>query len=197
MSVESMAFILGGLLVAVAILGGGIEVRELKIPSVGRTSRVLAFIVGAVFISLAVFLNPPEKDTHPSANTSAPPLPAANPSRVDATTVAPAPTKGEVGDNVEWLTAAQYQLAFNKKVRDGFYPSKVQGRCKDDGEQFYAEWKQIPLGAGFFSHHAITKEFYERKNHEYVSQGYSLESLNILKDCSGRDRYQATWFKRT
>ena len=53
MSIDTMAFILGGLLVAVALLGGGLEVRELKIPSVGRIGRLLCFIVGAVFIGLA------------------------------------------------------------------------------------------------------------------------------------------------
>jgi hypothetical protein len=181
MSIDTMAFILGGLLVAVALLGGGLEVRELKIPSVGRISRLLCFIVGAVFIGLAVFLNPHEKETDPSADNT--------------TSVVPQPVKVKDSEKGEWLTAAQYQQAFDKHVQEGFYPDKVEGRCESGSEQFHVEWKGIPLGVGFFSHHAVTKEFYERKNQEYVSKGYSLESLNKFKDCSGRDRYQATWFK--
>lgn len=106
------------------------------------------------------------------------------------------PVKVAGSEKAEWLTAAQYQQAFDKQVREGFYPDKVEGRCESDSEQFHVKWKGIPLGADFVSHHAITREFYESKNQEYVSHGYSLESLNKFKDCSGRDRYQATWFKR-
>jgi hypothetical protein len=180
--VDTMAFILGGLLIAVALLGGGFEVHELKVPAVGGIGRLLCFIVGAVFIGLAVFLTPGEKETHPSAG--------------NATSVAPQPVKVESGEKAEWLTAAEYQLEFNKKASEGFYPDKVEGRCESGSEQFHAEWKALPLGESFASHHAVTKEVYESKNQEYVSEGYSLESLYKFKDCSGTDRYQATWLKR-
>ncbi len=182
MSIDTMSFILGALLVAVALLGGGIEVRELKIPSVGRSSRLLSFIGGIVFIGLAIFLQPRQNEKHSSAG---------NP-----TSVVQQPVKAEGSEKAEWLTAAQYQQAFDKHVQEGFYPDKVEAKCENGYEQFHVEWKGRPLGAGFFSHHGITKEFYESKNQEYVSNGYSLESLNKFKDCSGRDRYQATWFKR-
>ena len=182
MSIMTMSFILGGLLIAVALLGGGIEVRELKIPSVGRISRLLSFIVGAVFIGLAIFLTLRGNDNQSSGD--------------NADSSKSQPVKGEFSVKEEWMTAAQYQQAFNKRAREGFYPEKVEGRCEGSSEQFHVEWKGIPLGARFVSHHAITKERYERKNQEYVSKGYSLESLNKFKDCSGQDRYQATWFKR-
>jgi hypothetical protein len=58
MSVELLSFVLGGFLVAVGLLGGGIEVRELKVPSVGRITRVLSFAAGMAFVGLAVFLGP-------------------------------------------------------------------------------------------------------------------------------------------
>ena len=182
MSIDTMAFILGGLLVGAALLGGGIEVRELKIPSLGGTSRLLSFIGGVVFIGLALFLNPRETERQPPA--------------VDSISVARQPVKGDVNEKAEWLTAAQYQQAFDRQLKEGYYPDKVEGRCEGGSEQFHVDWKGIPIGAGFYSHHAIPKEFYERKNQEYVSSGYSLESLNKFKDCSGTDRYQATWFKR-
>jgi hypothetical protein len=177
-----MAFILGGLLIAVALLGGGLEVHELKIPAVGGIGRLLCFIVGAVFIGLALFLTSGERGTHPSA--------------VNTTPVPPQPVKVESTEKAEWLTAAQYQLEFDKHLREGFYPDKVEGRCESGFEQFHVEWKGLPLGVDFASHHGITKDDYESKNQEYISQGYSLESLNKFTDCSGRDRYQATWFKR-
>src|SRR5215831_16030923 len=45
----------GGVLVTIGLIGGGVEVREFKIPSVGRTARVLAFFGGVAFILLALF----------------------------------------------------------------------------------------------------------------------------------------------
>lgn len=57
MSVEAMSFILGGLLIAVGLFGGGIEVKEMKIPPVGQIVRGFSLVVGLVFIGLAVLLN--------------------------------------------------------------------------------------------------------------------------------------------
>jgi len=57
MSIEVLSFILGGLLVGVGILGGGIEIRELKIPQVGKLPRVCSLIAGFAFIGLAVLLS--------------------------------------------------------------------------------------------------------------------------------------------
>ena len=95
----------------------------------------------------------------------------------------------------EWLTSAQYQQIFNKQAKEGFYPIRVEGRCENGGEQFHAQWQGVPSGASFYSHHAITKESFEVKNQEYISRGYSLVSLTTFKDCSGTERYQATWLK--
>ena len=96
----------------------------------------------------------------------------------------------------EWLTSAQYQQIFNKQVREGFYPERVEGRCENGSEQFHAAWKGVPLDVSFYAQHAMTKEFYEGKNLQYSSLGYSLESISQFKDCSGTERYQALWFKR-
>jgi hypothetical protein len=104
MSINAMSFILGGFLLAVAILGGGIEIRELKIPSVGRISRLLCSIVGAGFIVLAIYLTPRDNRT---------PLFDGN-----TTSAAPHPVRAE-----EWLTAARYQQVFDKQLQDGFLPS--------------------------------------------------------------------------
>lgn len=100
-------------------------------------------------------------------------------------------------DQSKWLTSAQYQQVFNKQVRDGFYPEKVEGRCENGSEQFRAAWNGIPLDVTFVAHHAMTKQFYEGKNLKYGSLGYSLESANQFMDCSGMERYQAVWLKKS
>jgi hypothetical protein len=57
-SLETMSFILGGILVAAALFGGGLEIKELKLPRIGTIARVLAATVGIGFIALAIYLNP-------------------------------------------------------------------------------------------------------------------------------------------
>ena len=50
MSAEIVMVILGGVLVLTAVLGGGFEVKEIKIPRIGPGSRVLAAAAGTVFL---------------------------------------------------------------------------------------------------------------------------------------------------
>jgi hypothetical protein len=57
-SLETMSFILGGILVGAGLFGGGLELKELKLPQIGPIPRVLSAVVGAVFVGLAIFLNP-------------------------------------------------------------------------------------------------------------------------------------------
>jgi Ni/Co efflux regulator RcnB len=96
----------------------------------------------------------------------------------------------------QWMTSAQYQREFDTRAQKRFYPHEVEGECQSDGEKFRADWKAIPSGASFFAHHGMTREDYDRRNQEYPSKGYSLGSVKHFKDCSGIDRYQATWLKR-
>ena len=52
MSLQTMSFIFGALLLAVAILGGALEVKEIKVSNVTKNGRILAGLVGLVFIGL-------------------------------------------------------------------------------------------------------------------------------------------------
>jgi len=66
MSLAQLSFILGGLLIAVGLLGGGIEIRDLKVPPVGQVARLLSFGGGVAFVALALFvLGPQEKREGP------------------------------------------------------------------------------------------------------------------------------------
>jgi hypothetical protein len=61
MSPTLLLFGVGGLLLVAGLLGGGLEMRELKIPRVGRFARVLATGAGAVCILLGIAMStPPE-----------------------------------------------------------------------------------------------------------------------------------------
>ncbi len=97
----------------------------------------------------------------------------------------------------EWMTSQQYQEAYTKQVKEGFYPHKLEVKCKNNSEQLHAEWKAFPLGSeGFLHIYGVTREIYESKNKEYMAMGFTLESLNNFKDCAGDDYYEANWFKR-
>jgi hypothetical protein len=96
----------------------------------------------------------------------------------------------------QWMTSAQYQREFDTQAKKGFYPHQVDGECQSDGEKFRADWKAIPSGAFFFAHHGMTRQDYDRRNQEYGSKGYALGPVKHFKDCSGIDRYQATWLRR-
>jgi hypothetical protein len=57
MTLETMAFILGALLIAAGVFGGGLEIKELKIPQIRGAARVTSVFVGVVFIALAIAIN--------------------------------------------------------------------------------------------------------------------------------------------
>jgi hypothetical protein len=57
MTLQTMSFLFGAILLAVAILGGGFEIKEIKVSNVTTSVRIIAGIVGAVFIALG-FLEP-------------------------------------------------------------------------------------------------------------------------------------------
>jgi hypothetical protein len=52
LSVQLLAFFFGILLLFVAIVGGGFEIRELKVPRVGWVTRVVSAVVGAFFLTI-------------------------------------------------------------------------------------------------------------------------------------------------
>jgi hypothetical protein len=52
MTLQAMSFIFGALLLAVGILGGGFEVKEIKVSNVTTGGRILAAVAGLVFVVL-------------------------------------------------------------------------------------------------------------------------------------------------
>jgi hypothetical protein len=54
MSISSITFCAGLALIIIAIIGGGIEVKEIKIPSLGLIPRILSFAGGIALLALGV-----------------------------------------------------------------------------------------------------------------------------------------------
>jgi hypothetical protein len=56
MSIEVISFALGAILIATAVIGGGFEIREIRMPPVGAGVRVVSLLVGCVFVVLGLSL---------------------------------------------------------------------------------------------------------------------------------------------
>jgi hypothetical protein len=67
------AFLLGGLLLFFALVGGGFQVRELRVPQVGWAHRAMSLLLAAVFIGAGILLNTGSSDATQSV---APPVAA-------------------------------------------------------------------------------------------------------------------------
>src|ERR1700730_18006366 len=71
MTIQTLLLLFGALLLLIAIVGGGLEVKELKIPKVENTPRIIAAVGGIVFILMAINYNAitiEEKKTTPAAS---------------------------------------------------------------------------------------------------------------------------------
>jgi hypothetical protein len=54
MTIEAVSFAIGGILIATAIVGGGFEIKEIKMPKVGAAPRFFSMIVGAFFVMIGL-----------------------------------------------------------------------------------------------------------------------------------------------
>jgi hypothetical protein len=55
MTLQTLSFIFGALLLLAGIVGGGFEIKEVKVPALEVRSRILSSAVGVIFIALAIF----------------------------------------------------------------------------------------------------------------------------------------------
>jgi hypothetical protein len=55
MTLQIVCFSFGALLLLAAIIGGGFELKELKIPKLARAARIFAFVLGVFFVGVPMF----------------------------------------------------------------------------------------------------------------------------------------------
>ena len=92
MNPQSMSFIFGAILLAVAILGGGFEVKEIKVSNVSISVRIIAGIVGLIFIGLGFWQLPSaltlSESTSEGSGAGPPRVPSRPPPKPDEALVA-------------------------------------------------------------------------------------------------------------
>jgi hypothetical protein len=84
MTIELLAFIFGIVLLFIAIVGGGFELRELKVPRVGRVARIVSAVAGVIFLALGFSGSSVSKSAEPppASQTPAPTAPPPSPDPV-------------------------------------------------------------------------------------------------------------------
>jgi hypothetical protein len=75
-STQVMVFLLGAFLIVVGIVGGGFELKEIKVPSVARIPRIIAGVTGAALIAFALGLLPQHSNSPQAPRVDAPQTPA-------------------------------------------------------------------------------------------------------------------------
>jgi hypothetical protein len=78
MNLQLLSFLLGALLLLVGILGGGFEIKEIKVPKVGAMPRLGALVAGIFFLYVGFFGHQTllESTEPPAAQKPAPAQPA-------------------------------------------------------------------------------------------------------------------------
>ncbi|MEG3925013.1 MULTISPECIES: hypothetical protein [unclassified Microcoleus] len=73
MTLKILTFILGSILLLIGIFGGGFQVKELKIPQIGKFSRFLATSLGIFFILISIGLDEQPPTPPPFSPPTSPP----------------------------------------------------------------------------------------------------------------------------
>ena len=81
MKTSLVVFLFGAILLAVAILGGGFELKELKVPKVGWLPRFISALVGMFFVVVGIGLESPTDKPVDAPSSVANPSQLANPSQ--------------------------------------------------------------------------------------------------------------------
>ena len=116
MKTETWSFLLGAAGIFIAIIGGGIEVKEIKISALNLWARISSFLIGCVFVGVGLYLTILE-----TRGTSAPPTTAApNVAPTPASTLAapqPVPSSDFPQFGVHLITSSTIQVAQENAIK--------------------------------------------------------------------------------
>jgi hypothetical protein len=121
LTIESITLLAGFGLIIVGLVGGGLEVKEVKIPSLSLLPRAASFLIGCALIGL-VFLQPGLFSSH-DASSAEQPLSSAQNNQLSS-------NKRELGADIPNLL----QVSDVKKIlkRLGYYDGKTLDNDPDD-----------------------------------------------------------------
>jgi serine/threonine protein kinase len=93
-----------------------------------------------------------------------------------------------------WFSSFEYQSEFDRQLKRGYYPVKVEGTEQSGKIKFRAIFVPFPQGDFYFvSHHGLESRIYNKKNKEYLSKGLIQITHQSFQTSDGRFLHQATW----
>lgn len=134
MNVPTVIAIIGGVLFLVGLIGGGIEIREAKMPQLSFASRAFAMLLGLAFVGSAAFLSTPASDLTPAPFSVSPPSsaqpqapqPLAQPAPAPRAAPAPVPRPASDTGSVQLLVASSStKQAWMEKAAAAFQAARV------------------------------------------------------------------------
>ena len=130
------------------------------------------FLVIILFVALTPFT--------PSGFAEAPPSIEYTPERYSKWLSEP-----DLGEFGKWFDKA------------GFWPLRVEGRLKDNKEQFRVIFERMPLSGqfGYYWWFNMEEDFYQARRAELAKTGFTEVSLQKFTTDNGETRYQAIWRK--
>jgi len=95
--------------------------------------------------------------------------------------------------NESWLTAAQFQVEFDRQVGAGNFPARVSVAIIDSQPMYRATFIELDESIdGFWTHHGMTGEYLYQRDAELKAQGYCIIALGRAYNAE-RDYWIATW----
>jgi hypothetical protein len=103
--------------------------------------------------------------------------------------------KTPLNASLHWVSSPEYKTKFKQKVKERFYPKKVEGRCTSNSTQYRPQFIPYPTGKFYFySYHGQSSEQFKTKNHKLQTRGFTLISNSHFK-CAGKIYHQGTLIK--
>ena len=134
MQTHTILIILGAVLLLAGVMGGGLTLKEMKLPSLDKSSRVLAGIVGAAFIGAGIYLESLEGE----ARVPLPPGPAspiAEAPRMDAKADAEADAAVKAKPRAEEEAAARARAEQDAKAKaKAEQDAKAKAKAEQDAK---------------------------------------------------------------
>ena len=87
---------------------------------------------------------------------------------------------------------------FDEYVKDGAYPSDLEGYYDEDAEEvlYDVTFSPNPPRQAFQARHDMNTATYQRENARLRGQGYSLAIHSAFRDGDGALMHAAVWTKR-
>src|SRR5262245_55272776 len=115
MTITTTSFLIGAALIFIAILGGGIEAKEVKIPVLNFWARIFSFIFGCTLIGIGLY----QELGTPRRTFAGPPSTTTGMGAPSPSSLSPSPTTPSPSDNfgIALIASSTPQVAQKNAIK--------------------------------------------------------------------------------